>query len=72
MPTLREVRLEQAYSVHDLAERAGVSNKTIIDIEHGRVVPKLRTIRRLSEALSVRPIEVKEFAAVVGGGAVDG
>lgn len=48
--------------VKALAARAGVSNRTIIDIEHGRVVPKLRTIRRLSEALDVEPMEVEEFA----------
>lgn len=65
MMTLRETRLDQAYSVHDLAERAGVSNKTIIDIEHGRVRPKLRTIRRLSDALGVKPTEVTEFAEVI-------
>ncbi len=67
MPTLREARLEQAYSVHDLAAKAGVSNKTIIDIEHGRVVPKLRTIRRLSEALGIRPADIAEFTKSVKG-----
>lgn len=67
MQSLREWRLGQLLSIDDLAERAGVSNKTIVDIEHGRVTPKLRTMRRLTEALKVAPSDVSEFAAVIGG-----
>jgi transcriptional regulator with XRE-family HTH domain len=65
MMSLRAWRLQRVLSVHDLAASAGVSNKTILDIEHGRVRPKLRTIRRLSEALAVPPAEVEEFARVL-------
>ena len=65
MKGLRAWRLERVRSIEDLAAAAGVSNKTITDIEHGRVRPKLRTIRRLSEALGVEPGEVTEFAAVI-------
>lgn len=63
--TLRAWRLGRVQSIEDLATAAGVSNKTITDIEHGRVRPKLRTIRRLSEALAVEPAAVAEFAAVM-------
>jgi transcriptional regulator with XRE-family HTH domain len=65
MLSLRAWRLRRVQSVHDLAASAGVSNKTILDIEHGRVRPKLRTIRRLSLALQVEPTEVEEFARVL-------
>lgn len=65
MQGLRAVRLARVRSIDDLAAAAGVSNKTITDIEHGRVRPKLRTIRRLSGALGVEPVEVAEFAAVI-------
>jgi transcriptional regulator with XRE-family HTH domain len=60
--TLRQWRLEKLMSTKELATVAGVSNKTVVQIEHGRQVPLLRTIRRISEALDVPPREVQEFA----------
>lgn len=62
MQTLREWRVQRLLGVRSLAAAAGVSNKTIVEIEHGRHLPRLRTIRRLSEALEVSPSEVTEFA----------
>jgi transcriptional regulator with XRE-family HTH domain len=56
------MRLESSKT---LAVKAGVSNKTILEIENGRNVPTFRTIRRLSEALNVDPAEVEEFAAAI-------
>lgn len=60
--TLRQWRLEKLMGTKALATAAGVSNKTIVQIEHGRQVPLLRTIRRISEALDVPPRQVQEFA----------
>jgi transcriptional regulator with XRE-family HTH domain len=65
MKTLREWRAEQLESSKTLAAKAGVSNKTIIEIENGRNLPTFRTMRRLSEALDVEPAEVTEFAAAI-------
>jgi transcriptional regulator with XRE-family HTH domain len=65
MKTLREWRAERLESSKTLAAKAGVSNKTIIEVENGRNVPTFRTIRRLSEALGVDPAEVAEFAAAI-------
>lgn len=64
MRTLREHRHAKFLSIEDLATRAKVSTKTIVDLEHGRTQPKFRTIRKISEALGVDPMEVEEFAAV--------
>jgi transcriptional regulator with XRE-family HTH domain len=61
MKSLREWRLERVMGTDTLAAKAGVSNKTIIQIEHGRQLPRPRTIRRLSEALDVEPRDVTEF-----------
>jgi transcriptional regulator with XRE-family HTH domain len=52
-------------SIEALAEKAGVSNKTITQIENGRQLPRFRTIRKLSEALGVEASEVTEFVAAV-------
>jgi transcriptional regulator with XRE-family HTH domain len=65
---LREWRYERLLSLDDLAAKAGVSNKTIVQIEYGRQVPKFRTIRRISDALGIPPSDITEFAAVIEGG----
>ncbi len=65
MKTLREWRAERLLGVKALGLKAGVSNKTIVQIEHGRQVANFRTIQRLSEALGVEPRDVAEFAAAI-------
>ena len=63
--TLREWRALRLESSKTLAAKAGVSNKTILEIENGRQVPFFRTMRRLSEALAVDPSDVAEFALAI-------
>ena len=65
MKTLREWRAVRLESSKTLAAKAGVSNKTILEIENGRNLPMFRTIRRLSEALGVDPEEIEEFASAI-------
>ena len=65
MKPLREWRAERLLSVDALAELAGVSNKTVIQLEYGRQVATFRTIRRISEALGVEPDQVAEFGAAI-------
>ena len=65
MKTLREWRAERLLGVKALAAKAGVSNKTIVQIEHGAQVPSFRTIRRLCDALEVEPRQVVEFAQAI-------
>ena len=47
MKTLREWRTEKLKSVRELAALAGVTHKTLIDLEHGRRRPTYDTMRRL-------------------------
>lgn len=62
MRTLREWRNSKLLSIEALAEKAGVSNKTISDIENGNVRrPAFKTRRALCEALGVEPDQVAEF-----------
>jgi transcriptional regulator with XRE-family HTH domain len=68
MRPLREIRRSQFMTIEELAEKAGVSTKTIVEAEMGRTRPKFRTIRRISEALGVEPGDVAEFAATVAPG----
>jgi transcriptional regulator with XRE-family HTH domain len=63
--TLREWRAQKLKSSKTLAAAAGVSNKTIIQIENGRQLPTFRTIQRLCTALGVEPGDVTEFAGAI-------
>jgi transcriptional regulator with XRE-family HTH domain len=65
MASLRDIRLSRAFSQRDLAEKAGIAPKTIVDLEQGRQEPRLRTIRRLAEALGVEPLEIDEFRQAI-------
>ena len=50
---LRELRQEVALSQQELAEKAGVSKTTIVNLEAGRAAPFPTTIRKLATALQV-------------------
>ena len=65
MKTLREWRRERLLGLDGLVEKSGVSKRTIIQIEHGRQLPRFTTIRKLCEALGVEPRDVAEFAAAL-------
>ena len=72
MPTLKETRRRRLMSIATLAKAAGVATKTIVDIEHGRTVPRLQTMRALCDALGVEPEEVEEFRRAIEGETHDG
>ena len=59
--TLREWRARRLLSIDDLAAKAGVSNKTVVQIEHARQVPRVGTVRDICKALGVKPEQVTEF-----------
>ena len=65
MPTLREVRIRKLLSRQALAERSGVSPRTIVAVERGENLPRLATARKLAEALGVAAQEVDEFRAAI-------
>ncbi|HEV2124598.1 MAG TPA: helix-turn-helix transcriptional regulator [Chloroflexota bacterium] len=64
---LRDVRRRNLYTIDALAKAAKVSTKTIVEIEHGRQTPHLATIRKISTALEVDPLEVVEFVEAIEG-----
>lgn len=52
---LREIRLSKQLSLIQLADQAGVSKLTVINIEAGRTSPLDSTIQKLAAVLNVRP-----------------
>ena len=71
MKSLREWRAEKLLTIRDLASKANVANQTIVQIEHGRISPRIRTIRRLSSALGLDPAEISEFEDAIRRSAED-
>ena len=65
MRRLREWRTHQLLSVRELAAAAGVTPKTLTDIELGRCRPTYQTMRTISQTLGREPREIVEFAAAL-------
>jgi len=65
MPTLREVRIRKLLSLRELAKRADVAQRTIVETEAGRQLPRPTTMRKLAEALGVTPEEIDEFRVAI-------
>lgn len=60
---LRAIREECFLSHRELAQRAGVSPTTVLNLEKEQAEPQRRTIRKIANALGVEPAEL-----VKGGG----
>jgi transcriptional regulator with XRE-family HTH domain len=58
---LRRWRERRYLTQRELAAKAGVSADTIVKLEQDRWEPRLRTIRKLAEALDVHPDELSGF-----------
>lgn len=58
---IRELRKQNGFTQRDLAERSGVSRRTIQAIEAGTVSPRLDLLEKLAEAMghTVNLIEKK-------------
>jgi transcriptional regulator with XRE-family HTH domain len=55
---LREVRTRRLLTQDELAQKAGVSQSTIANIERDNAEPQFRTIRKLAKALDIDPTEL--------------
>jgi transcriptional regulator with XRE-family HTH domain len=55
---LKELRLQKFLTQVELAERAGISQRAITQIERDRVEPHITTMRKLAAALGVEPQEL--------------
>ena len=55
---LKLVRTRRLLTQEELAERAGISPATVVNVERNNQEPHFRTIRKLAEALDVDPTEL--------------
>jgi transcriptional regulator with XRE-family HTH domain len=61
---LRQHRLAAGLTQAVLAERSGIADRTIQDLERGAARPRRATVSRLAEALSLLPAARTELEAV--------
>ena len=55
---LKEARTRRLLTQEELAEKAGISAATVVNIERNNQEPHFRTIRKLAKALDVDPTEL--------------
>ena len=53
LPYLRAWRVWRGLSQQELADKAGISKTTIVQLEHGRAVPHFVTVAKLASALGL-------------------
>jgi transcriptional regulator with XRE-family HTH domain len=63
--SLRHLRTSQLMSISELAVAAGVTPKTLTDIEYGRRRPSYETMRNISKALGVSAHDIQEFVVAI-------
>jgi transcriptional regulator with XRE-family HTH domain len=63
-PRIRDLRMDRALTQEQLAQRAGLSESALVRIERGEARPRLSTIRKIADALS---IDVGELTAELRG-----
>lgn len=62
---LVELRADRLLSIRGLAQKAGVSQRTVHTVERGMSKPTLNTVRKLCAALEIDPREVDEFREAI-------
>jgi transcriptional regulator with XRE-family HTH domain len=55
---LKEIRIQRLLTQEELAEKAGVSAATVVNVERNNQEPHFRTIRKLAKALEIEPTEL--------------
>lgn len=55
---LKELRIEQAMTQEELAEKAEIGKNTVNRMERNLTEPRPSTLRKLAEALNVEPREL--------------
>ncbi len=53
LPTLRQIREAQGYSIRRLADKVGMAYPALFRLENGKADPRLSTLRKLAKALNV-------------------
>jgi transcriptional regulator with XRE-family HTH domain len=55
---LKALRTKRLLTQEELAEKAGISAATVVNVERNNQEPHFRTIRKLAKALDIDPTEL--------------
>jgi transcriptional regulator with XRE-family HTH domain len=66
---LRQVRERLFVTQAELSARTGIAAATLSRIENGLQRPRISTVRKIADALGVRPEELVDWEAGAGDGA---
>lgn len=55
---LRELRERSFLSMNELAKKSGIAKITVFRLENGKTSARYATVRKLAEALGVKPEEL--------------
>ena len=66
MISLAALRKHKLMSQRELAAASGVTRATVSHLETGKMRPKIVTVRKICQALGVRPKDVDEFRRALG------
>jgi transcriptional regulator with XRE-family HTH domain len=55
---LKQIRTRRLLTQEELAEKAGISAATVVNVERNNQEPHFRTIRKLAKALEIDPTEL--------------
>ena len=61
--SLRQLREQRMMTQREVAERADITVTSLSRIENGRVVPSIRTVRRLAAVFGMSPQEMRQIIA---------
>ena len=64
LATLRRRRL---LTQRALAEKAGITQATLVSLELGKATPRIQTMQKIAIALEVDPLEIVEFNRAIEG-----
>jgi len=71
MPTrpapLATLRRRRLLTQRALAEKAGITQATLVALERGRATPRIQTMAKVAAALGVDPMEIAEFNRAIEG-----
>jgi transcriptional regulator with XRE-family HTH domain len=64
---LATLRRRQLLTQRALAEKAGVTQATLVALENGRATPRIQTMEKIATALEVDPLDIAEFNRAIEG-----
>ena len=64
---LSVLRRRRLLTQRALAQKAGITQATLVSLELGKATPRIQTMQKIATALGVDPMEIAEFNRAIEG-----